>query len=150
MQALLTDVERSVVGGSWHGPSLTEAIAGLTAAQASARPIPGAHTVWEIVAHAIGWIQEVVHRFAGNMHAEPAQGDWPAPAEPSAEAWTALQNALMAALVALRFELTAFPAERLDEHIAEGRADTFRQNLSGLAQHNAYHAGQIMLLRKLL
>jgi uncharacterized damage-inducible protein DinB len=150
MQALLTDVERSGVGGAWHGPSLTEAIAGLTAEQAVARPIAGAHSIWEIVSHAIGWIQEVVSRFSGEVHQEPDQGDWPTPGDPSPEAWTALQDALVAALVALRFELSAFPAERLDELVAESRTDTFRQNLAGLAQHNAYHAGQIILLRKLL
>jgi uncharacterized damage-inducible protein DinB len=150
MQALLTDVERSVVGAAWHGPSLSEAIAGLTAEQAAARPIPGAHSVWEIVVHAIGWIEEVVSRLAGEVHGDPVQGDWPVPSEPSAEAWSALQDALVRSLVALRFELSAFPAERLDEPIAEGRPDTFRQNLSGLAQHNCYHAGQIIMLRKLL
>jgi uncharacterized damage-inducible protein DinB len=150
MQALLTDIERSVVGGAWHGPSLTEAIAGLNAEQASARPISGAHTVWEILTHTIGWTREVVSRLAGTAHPEPSEGDWPAPAEPSEEAWTALQNALIETLVALRFELAAFPAERLESAVAEGLPDTVRQNLSGLAQHNAYHAGQIILLRKLL
>jgi hypothetical protein len=150
MQAILTDIERSVVGGAWHGPSLTEAIAGLTAAQASTRPIPGAHNVWEIVAHTIGWTREVISRLGGHFHEEPAEGDWPAPPEPSEEAWTALQNALVGALLALRFEMAAFPAERLDDPVAEGRPDTFRQTLSGLAQHNSYHAGQIVLLRKLL
>lgn len=150
MQALLTEVERSVVGGAWHGPSLTEAIAGLTARQAAARPIAGAHSIWELVVHATGWIHEVVQRFAGEVHEDPVQGDWPAPAEPTADNWSAVQDALVAALVALRFELAAFPAERLDEAIAAGRPDTFRQNLSGLAQHNSYHAGQIVMLRKLL
>jgi hypothetical protein len=150
MQALLTEVERSVVGGAWHGPSLNEAIAGLTAEQAAAHPVPGAHSVWELVTHAAGWIREVVHRFAGEVHPEPVLGDWPPVAEPTPQRWTEQQDALVAALVALRFELAAFPVERLDDPIADGRPDTFRQNLAGLAQHNAYHAGQIMILRKLL
>jgi uncharacterized damage-inducible protein DinB len=150
MQPLLTDVERSIVGGAWHGPSLMEAIAGLTAEQATARPIPGAHTVWEIVVHTIGWIQEVVQRLSGVVHAEPLQGDWPATTEPSSEQWMALQDALLGSLVSLRFELAAFSADRLDEPIAEDRPDTYRENLSGLAQHNTYHAGQIILLRKLV
>jgi hypothetical protein len=72
------------------------------------------------------------------------------PPRPSAEAWSALQDALAGALAALRSELATFPSERLDDPIAADRPDTFRQNLSGLAQHNAYHAGQITLLRKLL
>jgi uncharacterized damage-inducible protein DinB len=150
MQALLTDVERSVAGGAWHGPSLTEAISGLSAEQAAARPIAGAHTIWELVLHVTGWMREVRQRFAGEVHSDPVQGDWPAAAHITPKNWDAIRNALIAEVAALRFELPSFPAERLDEPIAEGRSDTFRQNLAGLAQHNAYHAGQIVMLRKLL
>lgn len=41
----------SFEGGAWHGPALLEVLAGLGPDAASAHPIRGAHSVWEIVLH---------------------------------------------------------------------------------------------------
>jgi hypothetical protein len=37
---------------SWHGPNLRNSIRGLTAAQATWRPAPGRHNIWELTLHA--------------------------------------------------------------------------------------------------
>ena len=38
-------VRRGLEGGAWHGPAVLELLAGVTAAQAHARPIPGARGI---------------------------------------------------------------------------------------------------------
>jgi hypothetical protein len=38
-------------GGAWHGPSMAEALGGLTAVDAARRPLGAAHCIWEIVHH---------------------------------------------------------------------------------------------------
>jgi len=38
-------------GGAWHGPSMAEALEGLSAPDAARRPIGAAHSIWEIVHH---------------------------------------------------------------------------------------------------
>ena len=42
-------------GDAWHGLSLHEALAGLTAEQAAARLLANAHTIWELVSHIAAW-----------------------------------------------------------------------------------------------
>ena len=48
---LLDELKRIHNGGAWHGPALREALAGVTAEQATMRPVPGAHSIWELVLH---------------------------------------------------------------------------------------------------
>ncbi len=35
----------------WHGPAIADLLADVTAGEAVAHPVPGAHSVWEIVLH---------------------------------------------------------------------------------------------------
>src|SRR5262245_38497345 len=42
-------------GEAWYGDSLHKILQGVTAAQACSRPIPCAHTIWELVAHVEVW-----------------------------------------------------------------------------------------------
>jgi hypothetical protein len=60
---------RSVCRGpAWHGPSISENLEGIAAIQAASHPIPGAHSIWEIVHHVIAWEREVVGFLAGKPH----------------------------------------------------------------------------------
>jgi hypothetical protein len=43
-------------GAAWHGPAVLELLAGVTQEQAFARPIPGAHAIWELVLHLGGGV----------------------------------------------------------------------------------------------
>ena len=42
---------RAFEGEAWHGPSVLALLDGVTAQQAAAYPIPGAHSIWELVLH---------------------------------------------------------------------------------------------------
>jgi hypothetical protein len=42
-------------GDAWVGPSLHDILRGLTPGQAYGRPIPNAHTIWEIILHMTAW-----------------------------------------------------------------------------------------------
>ncbi|HEY7818948.1 MAG TPA: DinB family protein, partial [Vicinamibacteria bacterium] len=46
-------------GQPWHGPSLAIVLQGVDARTAAARPIDGAHSIWEITLHLTGWTREV-------------------------------------------------------------------------------------------
>ena len=58
-------LSRAFAGEAWHGDSLFEILEGVTAAQASARPIKNAHTIWELVLHIAAWDDAVLRRFGG-------------------------------------------------------------------------------------
>jgi hypothetical protein len=64
-QRLSEQVERAYAGDAWHGPSVREALDGVTAQLAMARPIADAHSIWEIVAHLAEWNTAIVRRLGG-------------------------------------------------------------------------------------
>src|SRR5204863_6666083 len=54
--ALAERITRTVTGPMWHGPALSEVLQGVTYDQATQRPIPHAHTIWELVLHITMWV----------------------------------------------------------------------------------------------
>jgi uncharacterized damage-inducible protein DinB len=147
--ALLADqLERSLRGGAWHGPALLQAVDGLDAAGATARPLPGAHTIQELVWHAAFWLDVGRQRIEGAPVAPLApESDWPRGEGGAEERWRDALERLETAHKRLHALVLALPDERLDDPVP-GSDPTVRGLLLGLVQHNAYHAGQIVVLRK--
>ena len=76
-QQIRSSLKRTFDGDPWHGPSVQAALDGVTASQASRRPIPTAHTIWELVKHMETWVQVVTQRLRGEMALEvPDEQDW--------------------------------------------------------------------------
>jgi hypothetical protein len=151
LASLSESIARSVAGDPWHGPSLAALLAGVTEAEAAARPVPGAHSIVELVLHTAAWMDEVAARLQGRTPGEPEAGDWP-PACP----WPAARARLDAAHARLQRALAGFPEARLGEGCggervaALGTGVTFEAMLVGVSEHNAYHGGQVALLRRAL
>ena len=150
-------LRRSFDGNAWHGPSLREVLDGVDAAAALQQPVASAHSVWELTHHLMAWTREVTRRLRGATADMPAEGNWVDATDVSEEAWRRLRASLDAARDELMTALAELPADRLDDRVRELQLDgspggevTLRLMLIGLAEHNAYHGGQITLLRKAL
>jgi hypothetical protein len=141
------ELSRSLRGPAWHGDALLELLSGVTAEEAAAQTSVAAHSIQEIVLHVISWQEIARAGLAGKPLPElPFPEDWP-PAE--GVAWTeALQN------LASSGEGLATAAGVLDESdlaaTVRGRDYSVSFLLHGVAQHNAYHGGQIALIKKAL
>lgn len=148
------ELQRSFNGDPWHGESLLRILQGVTAGQAAARPIPGAHTIWELVVHIAAWTGEVARRLEGGVPWIPPEADWPEVKDPGEAAWESVLAGLHQAHEHLMEAIGRFPEERLDEIVGGARDAPLGAGVSwhvvlhGVAQHNAYHAGQVALLRK--
>ncbi len=143
-------LDRMAHGGAWHGPAVLEGLDGVAAADAAARPIPEAHSIWEIVLHMTAWAGEVARRLSENARPLSAEADWPEPPPVSEAAWSEAKAELGNAHRALRIAIREFPPNRLDEGVVAGEngVNSFYVMLHGLAQHDAYHTGQIAMLKK--
>jgi len=156
IEALVEEWRWSCAGDAWHGPSLEDLLRSLGAEAAAAHPVLGAHSVWVITLHLTGWTVEVARRLGGGVPGIPEGGDWPAVGEVKAEGWAATRAALARAQEGLERALASFPSERLSERVGSARdaplgsGVSHRAMVSGLFQHNAYHGGQIALLRRAL
>ena len=145
---LADQLERSFRGGAWHGPSVAEALADLTAEVAARRPIPGAHTIAEITGHVATWTDVARRRIAGEATGRVSpEEDFPEGGADSEEAWGATLARLEEAHKKLHAAVLALDEERLDAPVS-GSDPTVRSLVLGVLQHNTYHAGQIVLLRK--
>jgi uncharacterized damage-inducible protein DinB len=145
---LADQLERSFRGGAWHGPSVTEALADLTAEEAARRPIPAAHTIAEIVGHVATWTDVARRRIAGEPVSRVTdEEDFPPDGALSEEAWAASLERLEEAHRKLHDAVAGLEDEGLDAPV-EGSDPTVRGLVLGVLQHNIYHAGQIVLLRK--
>jgi uncharacterized damage-inducible protein DinB len=141
-------------GPAWHGAALAENLARVTAEQAASRPLPDAHSIWEIVLHLTGWTREVARRLEGGEPEPPAEGDWPAVGRVSEQAWARARAALGEAHAALVAAVEPFPEARWRDRVGGerdaplGTGVSYAAMVTGLLQHDAYHGGQIGLLRK--
>jgi hypothetical protein len=155
--SLLDELRRAVDGVPWHGPSIHALLSDVTPELASRRPVPSAHSIWEIVLHLRAWTGEVHRRLDGGAPALPVEGDWPAVGATDAAAWgralaelATAHGRLLEAVAALTPERLAEPVGVLeDPDAALGTETTLAGMLHGLAQHDAYHGGQIAILKRI-
>ena len=154
---LIDQLERGHAGDPWHGPSRASLLGDVTADEARRRPDADVHSIWELVLHMTAWTQEVTRRLQGRNAAEPDMGDWPAlPAKPDENAWRAALAGLDAAHTAARDAIRALDPSRLASLVGDernrplGTGVTFAQTINGLVQHDAYHSGQVAVVKKLV
>ncbi|MBI1763737.1 MAG: DinB family protein [Acidobacteria bacterium] len=154
MQAELSRLEeqlrRALEGETWHGLSVLETLTGVSAEQAAAHPLAGAHSIWELVLHLGGTYGLVLRRLGGDGRQMTEAEDWPAVPTPSAENWREAIRVLKRLNEELKLAVSSFPAERLDQPLVAEAPYTAYTQFIGVTQHNLYHAGQIALLKKAL
>ena len=146
--ALLAELlQRAFYGEAWHGPALLELLLDVDADMAVAKPIPDAHSIWELVLHIQVWDDAAMRRLDGNVWQPKGVDDFPAPPEPTATAW---RNAIADARLThdrLVKTVASLADSRLRDQVP-GKKYDFYFMLHGIAQHELYHAGQIAILKK--
>lgn len=147
IEAIIDELKDIQDGNAWHGPSLNEILADVAAVQAAAKPIPSAHSIWEMVLHIAAWEKVFASRLEGHPVEEPEEGDFPPVTETSQEAWSEALAHLNESHANLLRVISNLTDERLSETVA-GKDYSVRFMLRGAVRHNVYHAGQIMLLRR--
>lgn len=144
---IVEQLRRAHEGEAWHGPSVREALTKVSAAQAAAKPIPNAHSIWEITLHIISWDDAVRRWLAGQNFPSSDIDDWPAVGDPSEAAWLKTLGRLDAGQRALRTVVAALDESKLLVTPPEKTNPPYVLVL-GIVQHAIYHAGQIAVLRK--
>jgi len=148
--------ERAFDGDPWYGFSLMKLLSGVDARKATARPIPEAHSIWEIVLHVTAWEGAMLVRLQSGSVALPEDGDWPAIQGTGEDEWQRVLNHLKHTHRTLCETIRNVSPWRMDEmlgserDLATGGGYSVGGSLHGIIQHNVYHAGQVALLKKAL
>jgi uncharacterized damage-inducible protein DinB len=147
---LADQIRRAFEGEAWHGDSLLEILAGLGAETAAAYPIRNAHSIWELILHIRAWDDAVVRRAQGKAFMPTDEQNFPPIQDASEAAWRQAQEAAKKTHDELVRTVAAFPDSRLQEQVPGKTAVyyTFYYMFSGVVQHELYHAGQIVMLKK--
>lgn len=147
---------RVLTGDPWHAGSIKDLLADVTVTDAKARPIPGAHSIWELVLHMTAWADEVRLRLDGRPAGAPRSGDWPRVGRPTSARWAAARSALFTAYRRLDRSLETLADRDLRTPVTDHRDNAAGTGLSryltahGIIHHAVYHAGQIALLKRAL
>ncbi|MEP6715485.1 MAG: DinB family protein [Terriglobia bacterium] len=114
---------------------------------------PGAsHTPWEVLEHLRIAQGDMLEFSRDAKHESP---DWPAgywpptPAPPTGDAWQASIAAFRQDAEAME-KLLADPASDLTQPLPWGSGQSLLREALQVADHNAYHIGELVLLRRLL
>jgi hypothetical protein len=142
---IVEQLEQAHDGDAWHGPSVNQALDGVTARAAARRPIADGHNIWEITHHVRVTNDAVRSHLTGDAPGD--ETDWPTLADTSEAAWRAAVDKLKKAQHALRQAVSTLPAARLHETIP-GKSHSYWYELLGIVHHDLYHAGQISMLKK--
>ena len=140
-------LKRAYEGEAWHGPSLLELLADVTAEKAAQKPLARAHSIWEIVLHVAAWEEAVRRRLTGEVVVLSNEEDWPSVSDTSATAWKKALAALETTNKQLRETILQLNEARLNDMVP-GKNYSVHYMLHGVIQHDLYHAGQIALLKK--
>ena len=128
------------------------AIRGFPPSLRGRKPRGAAHTAWEILEHMRIAQWDILEFSVNPRHVSPKFPDeyWPQTAAPrSAAAWTRSVKAFRADLEAMQ-KLVENPATDLYARIPYGDGQTLLREALLVADHNAYHLGELVLLRRLL
>jgi uncharacterized damage-inducible protein DinB len=144
---------RAFEGEAWHGPAVLALLDGVTAQQAAAHPIAGAHSIWELTLHIAAWERACLRRLNGDPAQLTDAEDWEPINDTSDAAWEATKQELIDNHRKLLDAISNVDERRLDESIYNDPNVPYSSvyvTLHGGVQHDLYHAGQIAILKKAL
>lgn len=135
-------------GDPWIDVQILNFLKGLVAKDA-ARNINGLNSIWQIVHHMTCWRETLLQRVQGKKIPSPADNYFVPLKDTRSKAWAEAVKRLKASQKALLDYLGTGNTDDPDERPA-GSSYTRYELLQGVLQHDAYHLGQIVLIRKLL
>ena len=134
-------------------PSLSEALEGLTAAQAAWKPAPERHSIWQIVRHLILWKRGVLNAWDGDPPDEAGLevNDWKEVAGSEAD-WEKDRRTLLDISTQFLTRAQALDDAGLSRHVVwykGGGSHPLAMRIVRTTTHDIYHSGQIRYLRAL-
>lgn len=149
---LLAMIDQAYDKKSWHGSNLKGSIRGISAKEAAWRPSAGRHGIADLVLHAAYWKYICRRRLLGEEKGsfDRKGSNWFTLPTPYTDAqWKADTKLLDETHRSLRAAIAKLKPGDLTYQPASSRVSNWAQ-LTGIAAHDLYHAGQIQYVKALL
>jgi len=133
--------------------ALKNALANVTVEQALWKADGFDHSVWEAAYHLTFWNERWLKRYRKEP-LEPGKNitiaeTFQAPENPTEADWQAALEKLYSVMDAWKNILENITEEKLAEQVSERYEAPWSAPLANINMHNAYHTGQIVVIRKL-
>ncbi len=138
-------------GGNAH-VTLDDAVKDFPEELRGRKPKGAEHTPWEVLEHIRIAVWDILEFSRDAKHVSPQWpgGYWPkTPKPPSSTAWKKSIASIKKDLKAIE-DLVEDPQTDLHARIPHGTGQTIFREALLVADHNAYHIGELVLLRRLL
>jgi len=132
--------------------AIKNALSGVTAEQAAWKPAGTDNSIWETLAHVAFYNYAYLQRFKGveyEYSTDDNDETFAMPEQISDEEWNAAVDRFVKMMDEFRELLTASSEAKFDKRLPTKPDTKWHEIISSINAHNAYHGGQIVLLRKL-
>jgi uncharacterized damage-inducible protein DinB len=133
-------------GDCWIGINFKEALQGVDAALAAKTISNRSNSIWQLVFHLTYWRTSVINRLNGSLEPPPFK-DFALPDDLNEENWKQALHDFENVYHQLRNVILHFKEENLYKPSPKPE-QTFYELMIGCLQHDAYHLGQIVLIKK--
>jgi hypothetical protein len=150
-QILREHLQKLILGHEAHG-NWKAALSGFPVKHRGVKPKGSPHTAWELLEHTRIAQWDILEFCRNPKHVSPdwPAGYWPKHAAPlNAAAWDKSAKSLLHDMKLIA-NLVANPKTDLTSPIPHGSGQTILREALLVADHNSYHVGQFILLRRLL
>ena len=137
------------VGGNWTDVNLKDSLAGITWQQATTQ-VHSCNTIATLVFHMNYYVSNVMKVLQGTPLEAHDKDSFALPPVQSAEDWAALRERTFIDAENFASLLEQLPADKLEETFVNEKYGNYYRNMHGIIEHNHYHLGQIVLLKKIL
>src|SRR5881628_65677 len=133
IERIAEQLQRAYAGPAWHGPSVKEALEGVTTEIAARRPIQNAHSIWELVHHIGAWADIPRRRILGETFEITDDLNFPPVTHTTDAVWQQSLDRLAESQIRLLEVVRHFQADRLDQPVTKD-GPTFSVVLHGVAE----------------
>ncbi|HKO82235.1 MAG TPA: DinB family protein [Chitinophagaceae bacterium] len=151
IQSIIRNMENTLDGEPWYGRPVYAILREVDSSIAYKKPSSGSHSLIDLLYHMLTWAEFTLKRVEKDKIKDLdafEKLDW-REIDPKIHDW----DEALAAFIATHQQIIAILQTKDDAFLNEPvdyRQYNFRYLLNGLIQHNIYHLGQIVYLKKLL
>ncbi len=146
-EILAKELQALQQGKSWLGYNALEILDGIDYQKAQFAAFPGGNSIWQIVNHISHWREVVIEQLEKGEWLGKEVTGMDAPDKPTEAGWSQTLERFQQAFEKLRETMLSIPEEKLVQKIGKVKPG---QLMFGIIQHDAFHLGQIMLLKRML
>ena len=130
--------------------SIRNAVDGMTGDEAAWKPAGADNSVWQTLSHTTYYNAAYLERFKGvNFQYDVDDNDATFTAGGGDAEWAAEVERFDRVMQEFRDLITAARTLKFDQNVSETKQTSWGVLIGEINAHNAYHAGQILMLRKL-